>query len=37
MRYLKNYLFLNKTEIKNFNDFNNIVICMDKNVTKGGG
>ncbi|PWM76647.1 MAG: hypothetical protein DBY32_11010 [Phascolarctobacterium sp.] len=37
MRYLKNYLFLNKAEIKNFNDFNNIVICMDKNVTKGGG
>lgn len=37
MKYLKDCLFFNKDLIKNYNDFNHVAICMDKNVTKGGG
>ena len=37
MKYLKDCLFLNKDMIQNFDDFNHVAICMDKNVTKGGG
>ena len=37
MKYLKDYLFFNKEILKNYDDFNHVAICMDKNVTKGGG
>lgn len=37
MKYLKDCLFFNKDLIKNYDDFNHVAICMDKNVTKGGG